>query len=279
MTATSLVDLIEAQVRTRPEAVAVVATAGSLTYAELDARANRLAHHLQGLGVGPETVVGVCVERSLEMAVAFLGVLKAGGACMPLDASYPMERLALMLEDSGTPVVLTCERLLERLPSHRARTVCLDADWDEVARRSSTAPDRRVVAENLAYVIYTSGSTGEPKGVMLTHRGLVNHDHAAAELFGLGPSDRVLQFCSISFDISIEELFPSWASGATVVLRADDLPILGPHWLAWLRAQRVTVLNLPTAYWHEWARDLQAMGESLPADVRLVVVGGEKVLG
>ncbi|HEX2041493.1 MAG TPA: amino acid adenylation domain-containing protein [Acidimicrobiales bacterium] len=277
--ATSLVDPIEDQVRRRPGAVAVVATDGALTYAELDARANRLARHLGALGVGAETVVGVCVERSLEMAVGFLGVLKAGGACMPLDPSYPMERLALMLEDSGTPVVLTCEGLLERLPPHRGRTVCVDADWQEVAGRSSEVLDRTAAPENLAYVIYTSGSTGEPKGVMLTHRGLLNHNRAAAGLFELTPSDRVLQFCSISFDISIEEMFPSWASGATVVLRPDDLPLLGPQWLAWLRAQRVTVLNLPAAYWHEWARDLQGMGESLPAEVRLVIAGGEKVLG
>ncbi|HEV3400734.1 MAG TPA: AMP-binding protein, partial [Acidimicrobiales bacterium] len=192
----SLVDLIEAQVRARSDAVAVVAGGGSLTYEELDARANQLAHHLQALDVGPETVVGVCVERSLEMALAFLGVLKAGGACMPLDPSYPMERLALMLADSKTPVVLTCERLLERLPPHAATTVRLDADWDEMAGGPNRAPDRTVAPENLAYVIYTSGSTGEPKGVMLTHRGLVNHNNAAAELFGLSPSDRVLQFCS-----------------------------------------------------------------------------------
>ena len=279
MTTTSLADLIEAQAATRPGAVAVVAADGSLTYGELDARANRLAHHLQVLGVGSETVVGVCVERSLEMAVGFLGVLKAGGACMPVDPSYPLERLALMLTDSGAPVLLTCERLLERLPPHEARTVCLDADWHEVARRPGGPPVRRLSPDNLAYVIYTSGSTGEPKGVMLTHRGLVNHNHAAAGLFELTPSDRVLQFCSISFDVSVEEMFPSWAAGATVVLRADDLPILGPQWLAWLREHRLTVLNLPTAYWHEWGRDLESMGESLPAGVRLVVVGGEKVLG
>ena len=279
MKAASLADLFEAQADRRPGAAAVVAGDRSLSYGELDARANRLAHHLQALGVGPETVVGVCVERSLEMAVGFLGVLKAGGACMPLDPSYPLERLALMLNDSAAPVLLTCERLLERLPPHRAGTVCIDADWHDVARRPGRRPVRTVAPDNLAYVIYTSGSTGEPKGVMLTHRGLVSHNRAASRLFELTPSDRVLQFCSISFDISVEELFPSWASGATVALRADDLPILGAQWLAWLRERRLTVLNLPTAYWHEWVRDLESMEESLPADVRLVVVGGEKVLG
>ena len=282
MPAISVADLVEDQVERRPTALAVVAREGSLTYAELDACANRLAHHLQSLGVGPELVVGVCVERSLEMAVGFLGVLKAGGACLPLDPSYPPERLALMLADSATPVVLVGPHLLGRLPPHGARTVSLDADGADaaaVARLPSRPPVRQVAPDNLAYVIYTSGSTGEPKGVMLTHRGLVNHNRAIARLFELRPSDRVLQFCSISFDVSIEELFPSWSSGATVVLRADDLPTLGPDWLAWLRKHGVTVLNLPTAYWHEWGRDLQSMEEPVPADVRLVVVGGEKVLG
>ena len=279
MTGTSLADLVEEQVDRTPDAVAVVATEGSLTYGELDARANRVAHHLQALGVGPEVVIGACFERSLEMAVAFLGVLKAGGACLPVDPSYPAERLAVMLADSEAPVLLTRECLLDRLPPHRARTVCLDTDWSDVARRPARRPVREVAPDNLAWLIYTSGSTGEPKGVMLTHRGLVNHNRTVVRLFELGPADRVLQFCSISFDVSIEELFPSWASGATVVLRADDLPILGHEWLAWLREHRITVLNLPTAYWHEWGRDLQSMGESVPTGVRLVVVGGEKVLG
>ena len=278
-TVPSLVDLLEDHVDRGPEAPAVVGRDGSLSHGELHARANRLAHHLRGLGVGPETIVGVCIERSLEMAVGFLGVLKAGGACLPLDPSYPFERLALMLGDSGAPVLLTRQRLVERIPPHRARTLCLDADWDEVARRPDRPPARSLAPDNLAYVIYTSGSTGEPKGVMLTHRGLVNHNRAAARLFELSPSDRVLQFCSISFDISIEEMFPTWASGAAVVLRDDDLPILGPQWPAWLAERGVTVLNLPTAYWHEWGRDLQSRGESLPAGVRLVIVGGEKVLG
>ncbi|HWC11103.1 MAG TPA: amino acid adenylation domain-containing protein, partial [Acidimicrobiales bacterium] len=272
-------DLFEASAGDRPGAVAVVAPAGTLTYAELDGRANRLAHHLQELGVGPEVLVGVCLERSLELVVALLGVLKAGGACLPLDPSYPAERLALMVADSGTPVVLTTEALGARLPVRGARTVCLDTGWHDVARRPPSRPERDLVPDNLAYVIYTSGSTGEPKGVMLPHGGLVNHNRAAARLYDLVPDDRVLQFCSISFDVSIEELFPTWAAGAATVLRDDDVPILGPAWLDWLRRQTVTVLNLPTAYWHEWVRDLEAMGETVPSGVRLVVAGGEKALG
>ena len=279
MTAASLVDQVEAQVARRPDAAAIAAVDGSLSYAELDARANRLAHHLQALGVGSDVVVASCFERSLEMAVALLGILKAGGACLPLDPSYPPERLAVMLADSAAPVLLTVQRLADRLPAQQARTVVLDAGGADLDRQPSLRPPRPVAPESLAYVIYTSGSTGEPKGVALAHRGLVNHTRAAVSLYGLEPSDRVVQFCSISFDVSIEELFPPWAAGATVVLRPDELPVLGRGWLEWLGDEKITVLDLPTAYWHEWCRDLRSIGESVPPGLRLVVVGGEKALG
>jgi amino acid adenylation domain-containing protein len=270
---TTIPDLVEAQVARTPAAVAVVAGEQVLTYAELDARANRLAQRLQRLGVRPEVVVGVFVERCLEMAVALLGVLKAGGACVPLDPSYPPERLALMLADARAPVVLTQPRLAKLLPRIGATTVCLDIDWTSAP---SEAPPRGLGPDHLAYVLYTSGSTGVPKGVMLTHRGLVNHHRVAVDRYGLGPGDRVLQFCSISFDVSIEELFPTWATGATVVLRPGEEPILGRGWLDWLRRSGVSVMNLPTAYWHQWVRDLQALGEAVPEALRLVVVGGER---
>ena len=146
----------------------------SLTYGELDARANQLAHHLRALGVGPETVVGLCVERSPEMLVGLLGILKAGGAYLPLDPAYPHERLAFMLEDAGAPVLVTQSALLDRLPAHGARIVRLDADWPAIAAQPITAPALALDPHNTAYVIYTSGSTGTPKGVVVTHAGLVN---------------------------------------------------------------------------------------------------------
>ena len=270
---------METQVRRTPEAVAVEAGPQSLTYADLDVRANRLAHHLQDSGVGPDVLVGICVERSLEMAVGLLGILKAGGACLPLDPSYPPERLAFMLDDAAPAALLTQARLVGRLPAPAARVTCLDTDWPDLARRPAEQAPRDAGPEHLAYVIYTSGSTGEPKGVMLPHRGLIAHHLAAAELYRLGPEHRVLQFCSMSFDVSVEEIFPTWASGGTVVLRPNDAPILGRSWLEWLHRRRISLLNLPTAYWHEWVRDLAAMGEAVPPSVGVVVVGGEKALG
>ena len=159
-----------AQVARSPDAVAVVFENETLTYAQLDARANQLAHHLQNLGVGPEVVVGLCVERSLGMIVGLLGILKAGGAYLPLDPAYPPERLAFMLEDAAAPVLLTQSALRERLPAQAAQIVRLDADWPAIAKRPTTAPPNHLHPANTAYIIYTSGSTGAPKGVMVSAR-------------------------------------------------------------------------------------------------------------
>ncbi|HWC87787.1 MAG TPA: amino acid adenylation domain-containing protein [Solirubrobacteraceae bacterium] len=275
----TLVDLVEEQVDRTPDALALVDGEVGLTYAELEVRANRLAWALLEAGVGPDVPAGVLLERSPALAVALLATLKAGGACLPLDPAQPPLRLAQMLDDAAPPVLVTAERLREQVSRAPARVILMDRDGPELATRPDTRPPRRAGPPNLAYLIYTSGSTGEPKGVMLPHRGLVNHNVAVARLYGLGPGDRVVQFCSIGFDVSIEEIFPTWESGATLVLRPADAPILGRSWLEWLRRARVTVLNLPTAYWHEWVRDLERLDEQVPACVRLVIVGGEKALG
>ena len=268
----TVADLLEAAAARHPEAVAVVASGRSLTYAELDARASRLARRLQACGVGPDVLVGVCLGRSLDLAVAVQAVLRAGGACVPLDPAYPAERLHFMVGDTGVAVVVTADALTGRLPTGVPK-LGVDADGP------ATAPVRATRPEHVGYVIYTSGSTGVPKGVVLTHRGLVNHHVATMELYGVGPGDRVLQFCSLGFDASIEEMLPTWAAGATVVFRPDDAPLLGPGWLRWLRDERITVVNLPTAYWQAWAADLEALDEPVPEDIRLVVVGGEKARG
>jgi amino acid adenylation domain-containing protein len=265
----------ETQVERTPEAVALVAAGESLTYRELNARANRLAHSLRRRGVGPDVRVGLGVERSPELAVGLLGILKAGGAFVPLDPSYPAERLAAMLEDARPAVLLTQGRLRGRWPEGGPEVIALDSEWDSIGRESDRNPATTATPESLAYVIYTSGSTGRPAGALVTHRGLVNHNVAAARLFGLGPEDRVLQFSSISFDIAVEETFPAWIAGAAVVLRDEDSLLHPAEFAQWIGRERVTVLDLPTAYWHAWVDGLARIGGALPECLRLVVVGGE----
>ncbi|MBV8219650.1 MAG: amino acid adenylation domain-containing protein, partial [Solirubrobacterales bacterium] len=214
--------LFEGQVEKTPGAVAVVFEKQQLTYRELNTRANQLAHALRGLGVGPETLVGICVERSLEMIVGLLGILKAGGAYVPLDPSYPPERLSWMLSDSRAPVLLTQERLGDRLPPHAAEVVCLDRDWATIAAEPDEDLAGGATAENLAYVIYTSGSTGRPKGAMNTHAGVCNRLLWAQEAYRLSPTDRVLQKTPFSFDVSVWEFFWPLLAGARLVVARPE---------------------------------------------------------
>ena len=270
--------LFEEAVSRSPDAVAVVFEGEELSYRELNARANQLARHLRSLGVEPEVLVGICVERSPLMVIGLLGVLKAGGAYVPLDPNYPKERLAFMLEDSSVQVLLAQEKLLEKLPPHSARVVCLDSGWEEIAFYSSENPRSGVKPENLAYVIYTSGSTGKPKGVLIEHRSLVNYTTAAIAEYGIEKRDRVLQFASISFDASAEEMYPCLTSGATLVLRTDSmLDSAGVFWEK-CRTWKLTVLSLPTAYWHELTALLSQETLVLAPSLRLTIIGGEKAL-
>lgn len=213
-------ELVTAQAARTPEAYALVAADGRLTYRELDQRANQLAHHLRTLGVGPEVRVGVGLPRSTALVVGLLGILKAGGAYVPLDPSYPAERLAFMLHDAQAPVLLT-ERSALAVPQGAIQVVDLATDWPTIAEQPTTPLASGVTPDNLAYVIYTSGSTGKPKGVMVTHRNVVNFCTGMDERLGTEPGVW-LALTSISFDISVLELFWTLASGFQVVLQRDQ---------------------------------------------------------
>ncbi|MGH7979695.1 MAG: non-ribosomal peptide synthetase, partial [Limisphaerales bacterium] len=211
-------ELIEEQEHRTPEAAAVVFEGKKLAYRQLNARANQLARHLRKLGAGPDVLVGICAERSLEMVVGLLGVLKAGAAYVPLDPQYPKDRLAFMLEDSAAPVLLTQAKLAGALPASGSRIVQLDADWPEIANESPNPLQNTVKSQNLAYMIYTSGSTGRPKGALNTHRGIVNRLIWMQNTYQLTPDDRVLQKTPFSFDVSVWEFFWPLLAGARLVM-------------------------------------------------------------
>lgn len=268
--------LFEAQVERTPDAIAVIfPNQQHLTYQELNQRANQLAHYLQKLGVVPEVLVGLCVERSLLMVVGLLAILKAGGAYVPLDPTYPQQRLASMLMDAKVPVILTSSAQLDILPKHESQVVCLDADWMLIDQESEENPIHQTKTENLAYLIYTSGSTGTPKGVMIQHQSLVNYTKIACLEFGLKASERVLQFASISFDAAAEEIFPCLVCGGTLVLRTDDMLSSTSEFLLQCQNWGITVLDLPTAFWHQVVTELATANLTLPNSLRLVIIGGE----
>jgi amino acid adenylation domain-containing protein/non-ribosomal peptide synthase protein (TIGR01720 family) len=215
----TLAERFEAQVAATPDAVAVVFGEDTVSYDELNTRANLLAHFLQQqYGVGPEVCVGLCMERSLEMVVGLLGILKSGGAYVPLDPNYPQERLAFQIADAGCFLVLTHSHLKETFSHDQARVHSLDLEWETISKESEKNPCSDARLENLAYVIYTSGSTGRPNGVMVSHRSVCNHLRWRQSVYPLEESDGVLQKASMGFDISVWEIFAPLLAGARLVL-------------------------------------------------------------
>ncbi|MFQ5617056.1 MAG: amino acid adenylation domain-containing protein, partial [Anaerolineales bacterium] len=216
-------ELFEEQAERTPDAIALVFEDQKMTYRELNRRANQIAHHLRKSGVGPDVLVGIAVERSLEMVVGLLGILKAGGAFVPLESAYPKERLAFMLEDTQTPVLLAQDRLVDALPAYKAKVVRLDTSWDIFAAEPEHNPDNLSTALNLAYVMYTSGSTGRPKGTGIPHQGiarLVKNTN-----FGdLGPEQVFLQFSPISFDAATLEIWAPLLNGSRLVIFPPHTP-------------------------------------------------------
>ena len=265
--------LIAGQATATPDAVALVANGQALSYRELNRLSNQLAHYLQALGVGPNTLVGLCVERSFDMVVGLLGILKAGGAYLPLDPSYPLERLAFMLEDSQASVLVTQQYLASRLAPQKAQLICLDTDASVLAQQSETEPISTVTSDDLVYVIYTSGSTGRPKGVQITHKSLLNlvfwHQHA----FAVTPVDRATQVTSPAFDATGWELWPYLTCGASIYLPDEDTRIAPVRLRDWLLRNRITITFLPTAL----TESVIALEWPSTASLRYLLTGADKL--
>jgi len=260
--------LFEQQAARTPDQVAVVFAGQSLSYRQLDQHANQLAHHLQSLGVVPDSLVGICVERSADMVVGILAIHKAGGAYLPLDPAYPPERLAYMLEDAAAPVLLTQAALLDRLPAHNAKPVYLDSDWPVIDALPTALPSSAVTADNMAYVIYTSGSTGNPKGVLVEHRGVCSIIQAQIALLEIGADDRILQFASLSFDAAASEIMIALGSGAALYLGTRETLAPGEPLRRFLTDNAISLATVTPS-------TLAALPEdSLPA-LRTLGVAGE----
>ncbi|WP_446189244.1 amino acid adenylation domain-containing protein, partial [Herbaspirillum huttiense] len=257
----------------QPDAVALISGNRSMSYGQLNTRVNQLAHYLLKRGLQPGARVGVALERSADMVVAVLAILKAGATYVPLDPDYPVQRLAAIIEDSALSLLLSQTSVRQRLPGGRAEQT-LYLDQLDLQAQPHDEPDVTIHSDSLAYVIYTSGSTGRPKGVGISHRCLMEHGEIAADFFGLTPQDRMLQFSTLNFDGCIEQLFPPLLVGAAVVLRGPEL------WDSQrlhveLLAHRISVLDLTTAYWLLLVQDFARMGVRDYGVLRRVHVGGE----
>ncbi|GFZ92179.1 non-ribosomal peptide synthetase [Okeania sp. KiyG1] len=266
-------ELFEYQVEKTPDAVAVVFEEQKLTYSELNSKANQLAHYLQKLGVVPETLVGICVERSVEMVVGLLSILKAGGAYVPLDPNYPPSRLNYMIEDAELSILLTQQKWQHHLSDTKASVICLDTDSEIIAQQSQETPKNQVTANQLAYAIYTSGSTGKPKGVTIPHQGLLNLVFWHQRTFEVKPSDRASQIAGVGFDASVWEIWPYLSAGASLHLVNSETRLSPEALRNWLISEKITMSFVPTPL----LENLCALEWSAETELRTVLTGGDRL--
>ncbi|MTJ29412.1 non-ribosomal peptide synthetase [Aphanizomenon sp. UHCC 0183] len=282
-------ELFAQQVIKTPDSIAVKFGNQQLTYTQLNQKANQLANYLQNCGVTSEVLVGLYLERSLDILIAILAILKAGGAYLPLDPKYPQARLADILDDSQVSIILTQEKLLTSLSSplqrgetplttYQGKIILLDTDSTIISQQNIGTPISAIKPDNLAYVIYTSGSTGKPKGVMITHQNIVNHATSIIDKYQINSHDRILQFTTFIFDVAAEEMFPAWLSGATLIMCPQEMFTNLIEFSQFLGQESLTVVNLPTPYWQEWVLEIDRKTSQIPDSLRLVITGSDQVL-
>lgn len=268
--------LFEAKVAKHPQALAIVCQGKYLTYGELEQKANQLAGYLQSLGVQAETLVGICLNRSLEMIIGLFAILKAGGAYLPLDPNYPTARLTYLLEDGGVGILLTQSKLLDRLPTTSAKVVCLDQDWQDIVAVNNQLVSN-VNSHNLAYAIYTSGSTGNPKGVEIEHHSVVNTLFDLEQRFKISSQDSVLAVSSLSFDLSVYDIFGLLGSGGRVIIPQPENCPNPKHWLKLIIQEKVTIWNSAPALMELLLDYIMTNQRTLPESLRLVLLSGDRI--
>ncbi|MBV9689028.1 MAG: amino acid adenylation domain-containing protein, partial [Ktedonobacteraceae bacterium] len=266
-------ELFEQQAQQQPDAIALVQADAHLTYGELDRRANQLAHYLQRKGVEPEILVGVCLERSLELVVALVAVLKSGGSYVPMEVSLPRERLLYQLRDAQVGLVLTQTHVQEQLVDSRLPIVCLHSEQERFLQEPISRPEQRVQPQHLAYVIYTSGSVGRPKGTMITHASLSNLVSWHIQSFGLAATDRTMQLAGLGFDASVWELWPGLVAGASVTLLDDAARLIPEQLVSWLTEQASTISFVPTPI----AEHLLERAWPTRSALRILLTGGDRL--
>ncbi len=267
-------ELFGIQAETYPDKIALIADNQQMTYRELDDLSNRLAVFLQKQGVKVDECVGLCIDRSCQMIVGILGILKAGGAYVPLDPKYPEERISFMAKDANLRYFLSQSKMLDFLSGIPGEKILIDLEWEKILFETGL-PQKVAKPDSLCYVIYTSGSTGQPKGVMIEHHSLVNLALTQAKYYSLSPQDRLLQFISLSFDAAAEEIYPALVSGAALVLPNADIDFSAKPFFDYCEDNGVSILHFPVALWHELTSQVDRLGMTVPASLRLNVVGGE----
>lgn len=267
-------DVFTERCRMFSDNIAIKMNEKSINYAELDSLTDKWSRYIVSNEIGKGDIVAVVMDRSPELYVVLLSILRAGAAYMPLDAAYPDERIEYMLNDSGAKLIVTDKANYTRIRGFKIKQVVYDVQLSEVMKADLPEVENGTNGEDIAYLIYTSGSTGNPKGVQVINRGMLNHNLAVIEDYEITQKDRNLQFGSISFDLSVEEIFPTFLAGATLVPRTEEAFSSIPGFLRYIEAEQITVLNLATAYWHELVKQLDEY--AIPDCVRLVIIGGEK---
>lgn len=269
-------ELFQGQVERAPGAIAVIDGGREWTYRELNGRANQFAHALRECGLGTGRVVGVRLPRSADMVAAMLGVLKSGAAYLPLDPGFPPERLRYALEDARADALITWRGLPGKLPEGLPRVICVGEDAGWLAGQPTGNLGAGIGGDGLAYIIYTSGSTGRPKGVMIEHGALTHYVLGAIGEYGIGASDRILQFASISYDAHVEEIYPCLAQGGTLVLRPEGALDSFEAFLRTCDEAGLTILSIPTGFWHDLTDAIESQGLAFPAALKTVIIGGEE---